>query len=131
MSWFIFFFVIFKILLLLIPILLAIAFLTLVERKVLAQVQRRIGPNFVGFLGFLQPIADALKLLTKETIIPRGSNTIIFIFSPLITFFISLSGWTVIPTGPSQVIADINLGILYLFTISSLSVYGIIMARLV
>jgi len=120
-----------KILLVLVPVLLAVAFLTLVERKLLAQIQRRIGPNYVGFLGFLQPIADAVKLLTKETIVPRGANTILFILSPLATFFISLSGWAVIPTGPSQVIADINLGILYLFTISSLSVYGIIMARLV
>lgn len=120
-----------KILFVLVPVLLAVAFLTLVERKLLAQIQRRIGPNYVGFLGFLQPIADALKLLTKETILPRGSNTIIFLLSPLTTFFISLSGWAVIPTGPSQVIADINLGILYLFTVSSLSVYGIIMARLV
>jgi NADH-quinone oxidoreductase subunit H len=123
--------VILKFLLMLIPVLLAVAFLTLVERKLLAQIQRRVGPNFVGFLGFLQPIADAVKLLTKETIVPRGSNTIIFVLSPLTTFFISLSAWVVIPTGPSQVLADINLGILYLLTISSLSVYGIIMARLV
>jgi NADH-quinone oxidoreductase subunit H len=131
LSFFLSLLLIFKILSLVIPVLLAVAFLTLVERKLMAQIHRRIGPNFVGFIGVLQPIADAVKLLAKETVTPRGANTIIFILSPLTTFFISLSGWAVIPTGPSQVIADINLGILYLFTVSSLSVYGIIMARLV
>jgi NADH-quinone oxidoreductase subunit H len=98
---------------------------------VLAAIQRRVGPNYVGFLGFLQPIADALKLLLKETIIPFKVNTLIFLFAPITTFFLSLSSWAVIPTGPSQVISNINLGILYIFVISSLSVYGIIMARLV
>jgi len=116
--------------LLLIPILLSVAFLTLVERKVLGAMQRRIGPNFVGFLGLLQPIADALKLILKETIIPRTSNIILFILAPIATFFLSLSGWAVIPFNTSFVLADINLGILYLFAISSLGVYGIIIARL-
>jgi NADH-quinone oxidoreductase subunit H len=120
-----------KILLLLVPLLLSVALLTLVERKVLAAIQRRVGPNFVGFLGFLQPIADAVKLLSKETIIPLRANTILFIGAPISTFSLSLSSWAVVPTGPSQVIADINFGILYLLAISSLSVYGLIMARLV
>lgn len=119
-----------KIISLLIPILLTIAYLTLVERKIMAAIQRRIGPNLIGFLGLLQPIADALKLLLKETIIPTQANSIIFIFSPIITFILSLTSWAIIPTSESTVIADIELGILFLFALSSLSVYGIIMARL-
>lgn len=120
-----------QIILLVIPLLLSVAFLTLVERKILASMQRRVGPNYVGFLGLLQPIADALKLLLKETVLPRTVNGMLFILAPLTTFFLSLSGWVVIPFNYSYVIADINLGMLYLFAISSLSVYGIIIARLV
>jgi len=120
-----------KALLLIVPILLAVAFLTLVERKVLASIQRRVGPNIVGVFGLLQPIADAAKLIVKETILPRTANTILFILSPLTTFFLSLSGWAVVPINQSQVIADIDLGVLYIFAVSSLSVYGIIIARLV
>ena len=115
-------------LIILIPLLLAIAYLTYVERKVIAAMQRRIGPNVVGWFGLLQPFADGLKLLHKETIIPTQSNKYIFLMAPLITFGLSLSAWAVIPFGPGLVMGDINVGILYLFAISSLGVYGIIMA---
>lgn len=115
-------------LLLILPILLSVAFLTLIERKVLAATQRRVGPNFVGFLGLLQPIADAVKLIVKETILPKSANIFLFILAPLITFFVSLTAWAVIPINQFSFIADIDLGILYLLMISSLSVYGIILA---
>jgi NADH-quinone oxidoreductase subunit H len=115
-------------LLLLVPILLAVAFLTLVERKVLASIQRRVGPDVVGFYGLLQPIADAAKPIVKETVLPRTANTLLFILSPISTFFLSLSGWAVVPMNSSHVIADIDLGVLYIFAVSSLSVYGIIIA---
>jgi NADH-quinone oxidoreductase subunit H len=115
-------------LLLILPILLSVAFLTLIERKVLAASQRRVGPNFVGFLGLLQPIADAVKLIFKETILPRSANIFLFIIAPLITFFLSLSAWAIVPINQFSFIADIDLGILYLLMISSLSVYGIIIA---
>jgi NADH-quinone oxidoreductase subunit H len=121
-------FIAIKTLLLLVPILLAVAFLTLVERKVLASIQRRVGPDSVGFLGLLQPIADAAKLIVKETVLPRTANTLLFILSPISTFFLSLSGWAVVPMNNSHVLADIDLGILYIFAVSSLSVYGIIIA---
>src|SRR3990167_4321236 len=115
-------------LIILIPLLLAIAYLTYVERKVIAAMQRRIGPNVVGWFGLLQPFADGLKLLHKETIIPTRSNPIIFLCAPLVTFSLSLSAWAVIPFAPGVVISNINVGILYLFAISSLGVYGIIIA---
>lgn len=113
-----------------VPILLAVAFLTLVERKVLAAMHRRVGPNYVGFLGLLQPIADAAKLIFKETVFPRTINIFLFLIAPLATFFLSLTGWAVIPFNYTHVLADINLGLLFLFAISSLGVYGIIIARL-
>jgi NADH-quinone oxidoreductase subunit H len=119
-----------QIILLILPLLLAVAFLTLVERKVLAAMQRRTGPNYVGILGLFQPIADAAKLIFKETVFPRTANIFLFILAPVSTFFLSLSGWAVIPFNESFVISDINLGIFYLFAISSLNVYGIIIARL-
>jgi NADH-quinone oxidoreductase subunit H len=115
-------------LLIILPMLISVAFLTLIERKVLAATQRRVGPNFVGFLGLLQPIADAVKLIVKETILPRSANILLFIIAPLVTFFLSLSAWAVIPLNAFSVASDINLGILYIFTISSLSVYGIVIA---
>src|SRR5690606_5331932 len=111
-----------------VPLLLAIAYLTYAERKVIAAMQMRKGPNVVGPFGLLQPIADGLKLLLKETIIPAGANRVVFVLAPMITFILALVAWAVIPFGPGVVLADINVGILYLFAISSLGVYGIIMA---
>lgn len=115
-------------LLIIVPLLLAVAYLTYVERKIIAAMQLRVGPNVVGWFGLLQPFADGLKLLHKETIIPTRSNPLIFLVAPLITFGLSFSAWAVIPFGPGMVISNINVGVLYLFAISSLGVYGIIIA---
>lgn len=111
-----------------IPILLAVAFFTVFERKILASIQRRRGPNVVGIYGLLQAIADAMKLLSKETLVPGSSNIYIFILSPIFTFLISMLCWTLIPFDFNIVISDIDLGILFLFAFSSLGVYGIIMS---
>jgi NADH-quinone oxidoreductase subunit H len=113
---------------LLVPVLLAVAYLTLAERKVLAAMQLRKGPNVVGPFGLLQPFADAIKMLMKETIIPSGSNRLLFLAAPMITFMLAMLAWAVIPVQDGWAIADINVGILYLFAISSLGVYGIIIA---
>ncbi len=110
------------------PLILTVAYLTYAERKIIGAMQLRIGPNMVGPFGLLQPIADALKLLHKETIIPFASNKILFILAPILTFGFSLAAWAVIPFDDGVVIADINIGILYLFAVSSLAVYGIILA---
>lgn len=106
----------------------AVAYLTYAERKVMAAMQMRRGPNVVGPLGLLQPVADGIKLLGKETIIPTGANAALFIGAPMLTFFLALASWAVIPFQAGVVLADINVGVLYLFAISSLGVYGIIVA---
>jgi len=110
------------------PLLIAVAYLTLAERRVIGFMQLRRGPNVVGPFGMFQPFADALKLMAKETILPAGANKVVFLFAPMLTFILSLVAWAVIPFDEGLVIADINVGILYLFAVSSLGVYGVIMA---
>jgi len=117
-----------KILIIVVPLLISVAYFTLAERKILGAIQRRRGPNFIGVYGLLQPLSDGLKLFAKETVIPSSSNKFIFIISPIITFTISLMGWAIIPFDKYSVLSEINVGILYLFAISSLGVYGIIMS---
>ena len=117
-----------QILAVVVPVLISVAFLVYAERKVLALIQLRRGPNLVGPFGLFQSFADALKLLTKENILPSGSNKIVFILAPIITMVLSLAGWAVIPFAPGWVISNINVGVLYLFAVSSLGVYGVIMA---
>jgi NADH-quinone oxidoreductase subunit H len=111
-----------------VPLLVAVAYMTYVDRKVWASIQLRRGPNVVGPFGLLQPFADGLKLVLKETIVPSSANTVLFLIAPMITFMTALIAWAVVPFDDGWVIADINVGILYLFAISSLSVYGIIIA---
>ena len=113
-------------LIIIVPLLTAIAYFTLAERKILGAIQRRRGPNVVGAYGLLQPLSDGFKLLVKEMIIPSNSNKIIFVASPLLTFTISLMGWVVIPYDKYAIFSQIDLGVLYLFAISSLGVYGVI-----
>lgn len=115
-----------EILIIVVPLLVSIAYFTLAERKVIASIQRRRGPNTVGIWGLLQPLADGLKLLVKESILPSNANIIIFVLAPIITFLLSLLGWAVIPFGETAVLSDLNIGLLYVFAVSSLGVYGII-----
>lgn len=117
-----------SLLIIVVPLLIAVAYFTLVERKFMGSMQKRRGPNVIGFMGLFQPLADGLKLFAKETIFPSNANVILFVLAPIMTFVLSLVGWVVIPFGEGAVISDINVGILYLFAISSLSVYGIITA---
>lgn len=117
-----------RILALVLPLLIGVAFMTLLERKVIASIQRRKGPNIVGLFGILQPFADAAKLIVKETILPSAANKLIFLIAPVVTLGLSLAGWGVMPVGDSYVISDINIGILYVFAVSSLGVYGIIIS---
>jgi NADH-quinone oxidoreductase subunit H len=117
-----------EILIIVVPLLIAVAYFTLAERKVIASIQRRRGPNTVGIWGLLQPLADGLKLLVKETILPSNSNVIIFVLAPIITFLLSVLGWAVVPYGETIVLADLNVGILYILAVSSLGVYGVITA---
>ncbi|MDE1900291.1 MAG: NADH-quinone oxidoreductase subunit NuoH [Alphaproteobacteria bacterium] len=117
-----------KIVAIIVPLLIAVAYLTYAERKVMAAMQLRRGPNVTGPFGLLQPMADGIKLLGKETIIPAGASKALFVMAPMFTFLLALSAWAVIPFQAGMVLADINVGVLYLFAISSLSVYGIIVA---
>jgi len=117
-----------EILIIIVPLLIAVAYFTLAERKVIASMQRRRGPDKVGIWGLLQPLADGLKLLVKETILPSNSNVAIFVAAPIMTFLLSVLGWAVIPYGETVVLSDLNVGILYVFAVSSLGVYGILMS---
>ena len=117
-----------KALLILGPLLIMVAYLTYAERKVLGAIQMRRGPNVVGPFGLFQPFADAIKMLTKETIIPSGANKALFLLAPMLTFSLAMVAWAVIPLNDGWAVADINVGVLYLFAISSLGVYGIIIA---
>jgi NADH-quinone oxidoreductase subunit H len=112
----------------LVPLLIAVAYLTLMERKVMAAMQRRRGPNVNGAFGLLQAFADAIKMIVKETVIPAGANRGLFLFAPFLTFSLAMVAWAVIPTGNGLAVANINVGILYLLAISSLGVYGILIA---
>ncbi len=117
-----------KILLFVVPLLVAVAYVTYAERRIIGAMQMRIGPNVVGWFGLLQPFADAVKLLTKETVLPTGSSPVVFFLAPMVTFSLAMIAWAVIPVNEGWYIANINVGILYLFAVSSLGVYGIVMA---
>jgi len=115
-----------KCIILVVAILIAVAYLTLVERKVMAGIQRRLGPNSVGFYGLMQPFADALKLFLKEVVIPSTSNRNLFLGAPMLTLALAFIGWAVIPLGKGIVISDLHLGIVFLLAVSSFGVYGIV-----
>nr|WQF69690.1 NADH dehydrogenase subunit 1 [Ceramothamnion sp.] len=123
-----FIYILLKIIFIIVPLLIAIAYMTLAERKVMAAIQRRKGPNIVGIFGLLQPLADGLKLFVKETVLPSSANLNIFILSPILTFLLALISWCVLPISEGTVFADLSVGVLYLLAISSLGVYGIIMS---
>jgi NADH-ubiquinone oxidoreductase chain 1 len=117
-----------EVILLSIPVILAVAYTTVAERKTMASMQRRLGPNIVGYYGLLQAFADAFKLLLKEYVSPTQANFILFFIGPIITLIFSLLGYGVIPYGPGLTVFDFNLGILYLLAVSSLATYGILLA---
>ena len=117
-----------KIVSIVVPHLISVAYFTIAERKIMGAIQRRRGPNVIGFIGLLQPLADGLKLFSKETTLPTTANTVIFLISPALSFILSLIGWAVVPFSEGNVLCDINLGIFYLFAVSSLNVYGILFA---
>ena len=121
-------FSILEVILVIVPALLIVAFTTVAERKTMASMQRRLGPNIVGYYGLLQAFADALKLLLKEYVGPTQANLILFFLGPIITLIFSLLGYAVIPYGPGLTVADLNLGILYMLAVSSLATYGILLA---
>merc|ERR1711920_1205152 len=123
-----FIYILIKLITIVIPLLISVAYFTLVERKIMGSIQRRKGPNVIGFLGLLQPLADGLKLFVKETILPSNANLLLFTLAPIMTFLLCLISWAVIPFSENCVLSDLNIGILYLLAISSLSVYGIILA---
>ena len=120
--------IIIKILIIVVPLLIGVAYLTYAERKVIGYIQTRIGPNRVGVKGLLQPFADLIKLLSKEVVLPTRSNKYLFIIAPLFALAPSLAGWAVIPFSEGIVLANINAGVLYLFAMSSLGVYGVLIA---
>lgn len=120
--------VLLKVLIIIVPLLISVAYFTLAERKILGAIQRRRGPNVVGAYGLLQPLSDGFKLLVKETVIPSSANKFLFVASPMLTFVISLMGWAIIPYDKYSILAEMNIGVLYLFAVSSLGVYGIIMS---
>jgi NADH-quinone oxidoreductase subunit H len=117
-----------EILAIIVPLLIAVAYLTYAERKVIGAMQLRKGPNVVGPFGLLQPLADGAKMFLKETIIPAGANKVVFLIAPALTFILAMLAWAVIPFDEGWVVADINVGVLYLFAISSMGVYGVVMA---
>jgi NADH-quinone oxidoreductase subunit H len=117
-----------KILVIVVPLLIAVAYVTLAERKIMGSMHIRKGPNVVGVFGLLQPLADGLKLFSKETIIPTHSNWIVFLIAPVLSLILALLSWAVIPYGSTAVLSDVNIGILYLFAVGSISVYAILMS---
>nr|YP_005090345.1 NADH dehydrogenase subunit 1 [Phaeodactylum tricornutum]ADY18521.1 NADH dehydrogenase subunit 1 [Phaeodactylum tricornutum] len=117
-----------KIISIVIPLLISVAYFTIAERKIMGAIQRRRGPNVIGYIGLLQPLADGLKLFAKETTLPGSANVGVFLLAPALSFVLSLLGWAVVPFANGIVICDLNLGILYLFAISSLNIYGILLA---
>jgi len=128
MYYFFIFEILFLTLSIIIPLLIAVAFFTLSERKLMASIQRRVGPNVVGIYGLLQPLADGLKLIIKETIVPSRAEKILFLAAPGYTFFLSLIPWSVIPFSKTSVFADVRLSLLFIFTCTSLGVYGVLVA---
>ncbi len=117
-----------EVIVVLVPMLLSVAFMTIIERKIIASIQRRTGPNVVGVYGVLQPFSDALKLIVKEIIVPHQANKVLLFIAPMVTLTFSLLGWGVVPIGQGLALADLSLGVLYTIALSSVSLYGILFA---